>query len=76
LALLDSHYDPFLALLFGSSVDIQGGTEWITLAGNEITETRGGAARSAIRMGPDTKHITLRDNRIKGFAKGSDGSNQ
>jgi parallel beta-helix repeat protein len=60
----------------GFAVDIQGGTEWITLAGNEITETRGGTTRSAIRVGPDTKNITLRDNQINGFAKSTEGSSQ
>jgi len=50
----------------GFAVDIQGGTKSIVLAGNEITETRTGT-RTAIRVGPETRDITLRDNRIRGF---------
>jgi hypothetical protein len=57
----------------GFAVDIQGGTESIELVGNEITDTRGPAKRTAIRLGPETSNITLRDNRIKGFAKEVEG---
>ena len=53
----------------GAAVDIQGGTESIVLSGNEIVETRGPAKRTAIRLGPETGKITLKDNRIQGFAK-------
>jgi Periplasmic copper-binding protein (NosD) len=53
----------------GAAVDVQGGTEFIVLAGNEIIETRGPAKRTAIRLGPETGRITLKDNRIQGFAK-------
>ena len=53
----------------GFAVDIQGGTESIVLADNEIVDTRGGARRIAIRLGPETRDITLRNNRIQGFAK-------
>lgn len=53
----------------GFAVDVQGGTESIVFAGNEIIETRSPARRTAIRLGPGTSSITLRDNRIKGFAK-------
>lgn len=52
----------------GFAVDIQGGTKSIVLAGNEITETRQGA-RTAIRIGAETRDITLQDNRIRGFSK-------
>ncbi len=57
----------------GFTVDIQGGTESIELIGNEITDTRGPAKRTAIRLGPETSKITLRENRIKGFAKDVEG---
>ena len=57
----------------GFAVDVQGGTQTIVFAGNEITETRGPGKRTAIRLGPETGGITLRDNRIKGFAKDVQG---
>jgi nitrous oxidase accessory protein NosD len=56
----------------GYAVDIQGGTESIVLAGNEIIETRPGA-RTAIRLGPDTRDIKLDGNQIKGFTKTVEG---
>lgn len=57
----------------GFAVDVQGGTEFVVFADNEITETRNSAKRTAIRIGPETSSITLRDNRIKGFAKDVEG---
>ncbi|MFA6545197.1 MAG: right-handed parallel beta-helix repeat-containing protein [Limisphaerales bacterium] len=57
----------------GFAVDVQGGTESVVFGGNEITETRGSARRTAIRLGPETGDITLRDNLIKGFAKDVEG---
>ena len=56
----------------GFAVDIQGGTDSIALTGNEIVETRSGA-RTAIRLGPDTRDIKLDNNRIEGFAKNVEG---
>ncbi|MCX7825012.1 MAG: right-handed parallel beta-helix repeat-containing protein [Verrucomicrobiae bacterium] len=56
----------------GPAVDIQGGTESVVLANNEIIETRGPAQRSAIRLGPETRDIRLEGNRIRGFAKDVD----
>jgi nitrous oxidase accessory protein NosD len=56
----------------GFAVDIQGGTESIVLAGNQIIETRPGA-RTAIRLGPDTHNIKLDGNQIKGFTKTVEG---
>ena len=57
----------------GVAVEIEGGTESVMLVGNEISETRGPANRTAIRLGPETGHITLQNNRIQGFAKDLDG---
>ena len=57
----------------GFAVDVQGGTESVVFAGNEITETRSPAKRTAIRLGPETGGITLRNNRIRGFAKDVEG---
>ena len=52
-----------------AAIDIQGGTEKITIEGNEFTETREPAQRVAVRIGVQTRDIGLKDNRIKGFAK-------
>jgi len=57
----------------GFAVDIQGGTEAIVLADNEIVDTRGGTRRIAIRLGPETRNIVLRNNRIQGFVKAVSG---
>jgi hypothetical protein len=57
----------------GFAVDIQGGTEAIVLADNEIVDTRGGTRRTAIRLGPETRDIALRNNRIQGFVQAVSG---
>lgn len=57
----------------GYVIDIQGGTESIVVAGNEIIETRPANQPTAIRLGPETRNITLRDNRIQGFARDLEG---
>ena len=49
------------------AVDVQGGTEGIVLR-NRIEETRGGAERTAVRLGPETRDIQLDANQITGFA--------
>jgi parallel beta-helix repeat protein len=51
----------------GFAVDIQGGTEDIVLSGNVISDSRGPAQRTAIRLGPDTRAITIENNRLDGF---------
>lgn len=48
-------------------VDIQGGTESITIKGNSFTDDRGGKPRVAVKKGPDTKNITVEDNTTKGL---------
>ena len=53
----------------GWAIDVQGHTESVVLANNEIRETRAAGHRTAIRLGGDTRQITLTDNRIQGFAK-------
>lgn len=55
-----------------AAIDIQGGTEDILLQANEIIETRGSAQRVAIRRGPQTSNIQVRENTIQGFAKDVD----
>lgn len=48
-------------------VDIQGGTESVTLSGNEFTETREGKSRVAVKQGPETKNIVVKESRLKGL---------
>jgi nitrous oxidase accessory protein NosD len=50
------------------AVDVQGPTEEVTIADNDLVETRGSAKRVAIRLGPQTRDIRLANNRIRGFA--------
>jgi hypothetical protein len=52
----------------GVGVDVQGQTEAITIEGNEIRETREPIQRVGVRIGAETKDVTLADNRIEGFA--------
>ncbi len=53
----------------GVGVDIEGGTEQVTLVRNEIRETRGPAGRIGIRLSAETNAIKLEDNRISGVAR-------
>lgn len=50
----------------GIGIDIQGGTESITLQANEIREMRQPMNRIGIRLGKETKNITLAENQIDG----------
>ncbi len=52
----------------GIGVDVQGQVESITLLKNDIRETREPAARTGIRIGPETRDVKLIENRIHGFA--------
>ena len=47
---------------------MRGQTETVTLAQNEIRETRKPMSRIGIRIGPKTRDIALVDNRIEGYA--------
>ena len=51
----------------GVAIDVQGGTEQITLRGNQIRETREAAQRVGIRIGKETKEIMLTDNSFQGL---------
>ena len=51
----------------GAVIDIQGGTESIIICDNQFRETRGGSERVAVKQGPETKNILVRDNRIQGL---------
>lgn len=53
----------------GVAIDVQGGTEQITLRQNQIKETRDPAKRIGIRLGKDTKEITMADNSFSGLMK-------
>ena len=53
----------------GIGIDIQGQTKSVTIAGNEIRETKAPRERVGIRIGPEAEQITLNDNRIEGFAQ-------
>ena len=50
--------------LDGIAIDVQGGTEQITLRRNTIRETREAAQRIGIRLGKETKEISLVDNTL------------
>jgi hypothetical protein len=51
----------------GNVIDIQGGTESITIRKNEFSESRQGKERHAIRQGSETKNILLENNQIRGL---------
>jgi len=54
--------------LDAAAIDVQGGTESVTIRQNDIQETRGAEQRIGIRIGADTKDITLAENKIAGVA--------
>lgn len=53
----------------GIGVDVQGETESVTIAGNEIRETREPKRRIGVRIGAETRDVRLVDNQIAGFAQ-------
>jgi hypothetical protein len=50
------------------AVDVQGEVESITVARNEVRETRAPMKRVGVRIGEKTKDVHLVDNKIEGFA--------
>ncbi len=52
----------------GIGIDVQGGTEEVTIRANHLVETRGPARRIGIRLGAETREIRLVENKIEGFA--------
>ena len=48
---------------------VDGQTQAVRIARNEIRETRGAAERIGVRMDPETKDIQLAGNTIEGFAQ-------
>lgn len=51
----------------GVGIDVQGWAEAISIAHNEIRETRGPMKRIGIRLASGTRRINLADNKIDGF---------
>lgn len=51
----------------GVAIDVQGGTEEVVIRGNRLAETRGPGHRIGIRLGKDTKAVTVADNAFSGF---------
>ncbi len=51
-----------------AAIDVQGGTESVTIQKNDIQETRGPEKRIGIRLGAETRDITLAENKITGVA--------
>jgi hypothetical protein len=52
----------------GLAVDVQGTTAGWAFRKNVLQESRGSANRVGIRLGRDTKDITLDHNTVEGFA--------
>ena len=52
----------------GIGIEINGETEAVVLARNELRETRGPASRIGILIGSETRDIRCADNKIDGFA--------
>jgi hypothetical protein len=52
----------------GIAIDVQGETESITLAHNQLRETRKSRSRVGIRIGARTRDVRLIDNTMEGFA--------
>lgn len=53
----------------GVAIDVQGLTEQVTIAGNEIRETRAPMSRIGIRLGKETSAIKLADNHFSGLMR-------
>jgi nitrous oxidase accessory protein NosD len=53
----------------GIGIDVQGQTQSIEIAGNEIRETQAPAKRIGVRIGAETDQIALSGNRIEGFSE-------
>jgi nitrous oxidase accessory protein NosD len=53
----------------GIAIDVQGQTQEVTIAGNDIRETRGPEKRVGIRVGAETNDIRLEKNQFAGLMK-------
>jgi GTPase len=54
----------------GIGIDVQGETESITLAENQLRETREPLKRVGVRVGAKVRDVRLIDNKMEGFAVG------
>ncbi|MHC5540863.1 right-handed parallel beta-helix repeat-containing protein [Singulisphaera rosea] len=52
----------------GVGIDVRGTTEGVTLAQNEVSESRSPMSRIGIRLGAKTRDITLNENKITGYS--------
>jgi hypothetical protein len=53
----------------GIGIDVRGPTESVTLARNEIRESRDPASRIGIQIGAKATDVTLKENSIQGFSR-------
>ncbi|MBL9146101.1 MAG: right-handed parallel beta-helix repeat-containing protein [Verrucomicrobiaceae bacterium] len=51
----------------GAVIDIQGGTEAITISDNHFTESRGGKERLSVKCGTETKNIVVERSELRGL---------
>lgn len=52
-----------------AALDVQGGTEQVTIRQNTLQETREPGQRIGIRLGAETRNILLAENTVTGFAR-------
>lgn len=52
----------------GAVIDIQGGTEAITISDNQFTDTRDGKTRLSVKRGTETKNIVVERSLVQGLA--------
>jgi nitrous oxidase accessory protein NosD len=52
----------------GVGIDVRGRTEAVSLTHNEVRETRQPMSRVGIRIGPETRNISLAANKVVGYA--------
>lgn len=52
----------------GVGIDVRGTTEGVTLAQNEVRESRSPMSRIGIRLGAKTRDITVSENKITGYS--------
>jgi hypothetical protein len=52
----------------GVGIDVQGGTDAITISHNYLRETRQPLKRIGVRIGAHARTVQLDENRIEGFA--------
>ena len=53
----------------GIAVDVQGETQDVTIAGNQLRESRRAMQRIGVRLGAETRNIAVNENQFDGFAR-------